>query len=144
MPLAESFVRHFNSEFGKSVRGVDPAAIRLMNAYPWPGNVRELRNAIERAVLLAERTWVTPDDLPVEIRAGPRPVATTAAWTAATSPCPPGGSPSTSWRSDLLRQALVRANGNRTRAAKLLGMNRDRIRYRIQKFQLEDTVADAD
>jgi DNA-binding NtrC family response regulator len=143
LPLAESFVRHFNSEFGKSVRGVDAGAVRLMGSYGWPGNVRELRNAIERAVLLAERSWLTPEDLPVEIRAG-HTGGEGSDLDSGNFTLPPGGLSVDQLERDLLRQALLRTGGNRTRAAKLLGMNRDRIRYRIQKYQLEDAVPGGD
>ena len=59
-PLVEAFVRHFNGEFNKSVRGVEPEALRCMRAYGWPGNVRELRNALERAVLLVDGEYPDP------------------------------------------------------------------------------------
>jgi DNA-binding NtrC family response regulator len=142
LPLAELFVRHFNGEFSKSVRGVDAPAVRLMQTYGWPGNVRELRNAIERAVLLAEHAWVTPDDLPVEIRLGRG--GEDDGLDSGNFTLPPGGLSIDELERDLLRQALVRTGGNRTRAARLLGMNRDRIRYRIQKYQLEDSVPGGD
>ncbi|MCK6447757.1 MAG: sigma-54 dependent transcriptional regulator [Planctomycetes bacterium] len=152
LPLARTFVQHFDTEFHKNVRGLEPTAEELLVAYAWPGNVRELRNAIERAVLLSEDPWLGVDDLPAEIAARGRPSAATtvvapvpgvtpvpgveAASTTGFT-LPPGGVNFEELERDLLRQALERSRGNRTRAARLLGMNRDRVRYRIQKFGLD-------
>jgi DNA-binding NtrC family response regulator len=146
LPLARAFVGHFDTEFHKSVRGIDPEAEKLLVAYAWPGNVRELRNAIERAVLLSEAPWIGVDDLPAEI--GARGLAREAVAVTASVPVgagavgssftlPPNGIVFEELERDLLRQALERSRGNRTRAARLLGMNRDRVRYRIQKFGLD-------
>ncbi len=141
LPLARSFIQHFNVELRKSVQGIDPAAASLMERYPWPGNVRELRNAIERAILLTDSVVILPRDLPVEIRDGGGPQAGSGA-PANTFTLPAGGVVFEDVERELLRQALLRARGNRTRAAKLLGMNRDQIRYRIAKFRLEDLSQD--
>jgi len=137
LPLAESFVRHFEREFHKLVLGIEPAAAELLEGYGWPGNVRELRNAIERAVLLMEGQRVGVCDLPSEIRR-PRPAEGAAC--AGAFRLPPRGLVLEELERDLVAQALERSRGNRTRAAALLGMNRDQIRYRIEKFHLEDEM----
>jgi two-component system response regulator AtoC len=67
LPLAESFLQHFNREFRKSIAGFEPEAARRLQAYAWPGNVRELRNAIERAVLLSDGRHLGLRDLPKEV-----------------------------------------------------------------------------
>jgi DNA-binding NtrC family response regulator len=133
VPLAESFLEHFNREFHKSVRGIDAGAVELMQQYGWPGNVRELRNAIERAVLLTDGEILSKDDLPTELRARQHPPKGAAAGFT----LPSAGVHLEELERDLVRQALERTRGNRSRAARLLGMNRDQIRYRIEKFQLE-------
>jgi two-component system response regulator AtoC len=141
LPLAESFIQHFNREFHKAVAGIEPDAQELMRLYDWPGNVRELRNAIERAVLLADGSIVKVDDLPGEIQSARRASGAEAArpgWIE----LPAGGLVLEELERELLRQALARADGNRTQAARLLGMNRDQIRYRIQKFHLEEGSPD--
>ncbi len=138
LPLSVSFIQHFNVELRKSVKGIDPAAQRLMEAYAWPGNVRELRNAIERAVLLTDGETIAVHDLPVEIRSG----VGAPGGAGESIQLPPGGIVLEDVEREFLVQALRRARGNRTRAAKLLGMNRDQIRYRIAKFQLEGLPAD--
>lgn len=137
-PLVARFVTHFNREFRKSVKGFDARAYQVMESYHWPGNVRQLRNAIERSILLADHEILTVDDLPSEVRL-PHAGAAVA---------PPGGPrdvyelPREGANFDMLereyvRQALERTKGNRSRAARLLGMNRDQIRYRIEKFGFE-------
>jgi DNA-binding NtrC family response regulator len=100
--------------------------MRALTNYGWPGNIRELRNAVERAMLLAEGDTLEPADFPmVENRAGGRVV-----------PLPAGGIVLDEVERDLVVQALDRTGWNQTRAAKLLGLNRDQIHYRIEKFKL--------
>ena len=140
-PLAAAFMQRFNAEFHKALQGLDPGALELMRAYAWPGNVRELRNTIERAVLLSDRPWISPADLPAEMRASEacaEPASGEVAFR-----LPDQGLSMDELEREMLRQALQRTRGNRTQAARLLGMNRDRIRYRIQKFNLEDAVREA-
>jgi DNA-binding NtrC family response regulator len=151
LPLADSFIRHFNRELRKHVRGVSTEAAELMRAYDWPGNVRELRNAIERAVLLTEGPEIQPRDLPVELRSAKEPadgnphrdpIPAIPAGPTGGFQLPPEGVVLEDLERELLRQALERVHGNRTRAARLLGINRDRIRYRIHKFHLEEFARD--
>jgi DNA-binding NtrC family response regulator len=137
-PLANNFLQHFNGEFRKSFEGFDQRSLELMHEYGWPGNVRELRNAVERGALLGSGNVLLARDLPSEIRDGASPVAD---GDAALFDLPPGGVDFETVERDLVRQALERCSGNRTRAAQLLGMNRDQIRYRIDKFRLEEPQA---
>jgi len=124
--LAGYYIDRFNREFRKRVRGLSPAATQLLEQYLWPGNVRELRNAIERAMLLIDREWLEPDDF------------TTLTRTVAPTQfrLPPEGVNLDEVERQLVVQALERANGNQTHAAQLLGINRDQVRYRIEKFGL--------
>jgi transcriptional regulator with PAS, ATPase and Fis domain len=124
--LAGYFIDRFNREFRKRVRGLSPAATDLLQQYSWPGNVRELRNAIERAMLLIDREWLEPDDF------------TTLTRTVAPTQfrLPAEGVNLEEVERQLLQQALERAGGNQTQAAQLLGINRDQVRYRIEKFGL--------
>jgi transcriptional regulator with GAF, ATPase, and Fis domain len=124
--LANYFIDRFNREFRKRVRGLSPAAAEVLQQYGWPGNVRELRNAIERAMLLVEGDWLEPDHF------------TTLTRTIAPTQfrLPPDGVNLEEVERQLLTQALERANGNQTQAAHLLGINRDQVRYRIEKFGL--------
>lgn len=126
--LVRHFISIYNREFKKHVTGVAPMAMKALEAFGWPGNVRELRNAVERAMLLAEE-----DVLPVEhfqmIRTSRPP--------GRVFELPPEGLNFEELERDLLAQALQRAKGNQTQAAALLGMNRDQIRYRVEKFGVD-------
>ncbi len=70
MVLAKHFLKKFSQTNGRKIEGFDPAALRLLAAYPWPGNVRQLQNVIERAVTLSEGALITPEDLPESLRNG--------------------------------------------------------------------------
>ena len=130
--LAEFFIDSFNAEFKKRIDGLTPAAAALLQAYAWPGNVRELRNVVERAMLLCEGARLDARDF-------------TALKNGHTSSdgfdLPAGGVNLEDVERSLVVQALRRASGNQTKAASLLGMNRDQIRYRIEKFGLAQSVA---
>ena len=126
--LVQHFVEAFNREFRREVRGVQPAALAALSAYSWPGNVRELRNAVERAMILARGDELTPADF--HKLGGAEPITNGFR-------LPAEGVKFEELERDLVVQALERTGGNQTRAAALLGMNRDQIRYRIEKFGLE-------
>ena len=131
--LVHYFVDAYNTEFRKRVRAVNEEAMRLLKAYGWPGNIRELRNAVERAMLLVEGDQLTADQFPVATGAGAR--LTEAVELPAT------GIDLEQLERSLVVQALERSAWNQTRAAGLLGLNRDQIRYRIEKFKLEKPAA---
>jgi DNA-binding NtrC family response regulator len=99
-----------------------------LKAYRWPGNIRELRNAVERAMLLVEGDELTADQFPVTAPLGPR--------SGDRIELPAGGLDLEELERSLVVQALDRTGWNQTRAAALLGLNRDQIRYRIEKFKL--------
>ncbi|OFW13405.1 MAG: Fis family transcriptional regulator [Acidobacteria bacterium RIFCSPLOWO2_12_FULL_67_14] len=125
--LTSYYIDRFNREFRKRVKGLTPAAAKLVDQYQWPGNVRELRNAIERAMLLTDREWLEPDDF----------TTLTRSVTPTEFRLPPEGVNLEELERQLLIQALDRASGNQTQAAHLLGINRDQVRYRIEKFGLQ-------
>ncbi len=130
--LINYYIDIFNREFRKNIRGVTPESLELLKAYRWPGNIRELRNAVERAMLLAEGEYLTPDLLPV---------TAARASTAQTMELPRDGVNLDTLERELVVQALRRTAGNQTKAAALLGLNRDQIRYRIEKFGLDKAVS---
>ena len=125
-------VEHFLRKYGQPGRPgqVAEETLRLLVAYDWPGNVRQLESVIERALLLSESSEVQPEDLPAAVRAG---IGL------------PGGDvgieiPDTGIDLDALEQALIRkalakAEGNVSRAARLLGLSRRTLQYRLEKLQ---------
>jgi two-component system response regulator AtoC len=125
--LVGFFVDTFNTEFKKRIAGVSAPALALLKSYGWPGNVRELRNVVERAMLLAEGNRLEVKDFGA-LKSG---LAAGDAFD-----LPPGGVDLEELEKDLVVQALRRAGGNQTKAAALLGLNRDQIRYRVEKFGL--------
>jgi two-component system, NtrC family, response regulator AtoC len=129
IPLLVSFyIDQFNREFRKQVRGASAEALELLRGYRWPGNVRELRNAVERAMLLADGEWLEPAHFPMAVS---RRTST------GTCDLPDEGVSLEQVERNLVIQALTRTGWNHTKAAALLGLNRDQIRYRIEKFGLE-------
>jgi len=125
--LVKHYIDSFNSEFRREVQGVSSEAVGILEAHSWPGNVRELRNAVERAMLLTEERVLSAEDFQVLL---PKEEITDH------FRLPHDGIDFEELERDLVIQALERAGGNQTRAASLLGMNRDQIRYRVEKFQL--------
>jgi transcriptional regulator with PAS, ATPase and Fis domain len=125
--LAQYYIDRFNGEFRKKVRGLSEEAATLLQRARWPGNIRELRNAIERAMLLVDSEWLTPHDFPTLTRAG---------GTNSVFRLPPDGVNLEEVERNLLVQALERARWNQTHAGQLLRINRDQVRYRIEKFGL--------
>jgi len=125
--LVEYFIDSFNTEFKKRILGATPAAYALLQRYGWPGNVRELRNVIERAMLLS-------DDDRLDARDFTGMSGTVSAGNEFELPAT--GVDLEQLERSLLVQALKRSGGNQTKAGALLGLNRDQIRYRIEKFGL--------
>jgi DNA-binding NtrC family response regulator len=124
--LTHYFVDRFNREFKKKVTHISAAAMKVLEEYGWPGNVRELRNAIERAMLLIDSTTLEPSHLTMLVRHH----------ASSRFQLPPEGVNLEELERQLLVQALERSGGNQTQAGELLGLNRDQVRYRIEKFSL--------
>ena len=132
LPLADVFIGDFNREFKKNVRGLAPEAIEAMKQYHWPGNVREIRNIIERAVLLSGGPVLRRKDLfPESVHVAPP------AEIPVTFRLPEGGVNFEKLEEEMVVQALAAAGGNQTKAARLLGMTRDQMKFRVKKFGLE-------
>jgi DNA-binding NtrC family response regulator len=134
--LAQYYIELYAREFKRPVRGLTHGAEAALTAYSWPGNVRELRNLVERAVLLAEGDRLTPADFESLHTARSVTPASQDAFT-----LPPEGVNLEDVERRLVVQALDRVGGNQTRAAALLGLHRDQIRYRIEKFGLKKSEA---
>ncbi len=144
--LAAAFIARYNEEMKRNLRGISQPALELMTAYRWPGNVRELRNVIERALVLhGEIEELRPEHLPPSFwegapnsaePAGPVPIP--AAAPVSTHP----GAPSSEHQLEamerrMITEALLKAGGNQSSAARLLGVSRDTLRYRMKKHAIE-------
>lgn len=132
LPLVSHFVTVYNTNFGKQIKGPNKKAERMFLDYRWPGNVRELKNAVERVMIFQKGSFITPDHLP--FRPQERGLMLQ-------------GRDTSEERNDplnlermersLLVKALHQASGNKSQAAKLLGITRDTLRYKIQKWDLK-------
>jgi len=140
LPLAKSFLARFNRELNREdpVTDFSPEAEQLLSTYAWPGNVRELENAMERAVLLAEGSLITPDALPEKVWQQP------AATGPATLALPEPGEGRYSLKRALkeveerfIRAALRKTKGNRTRAAELLEISHRALLYKIKDYGID-------
>jgi PAS domain S-box-containing protein len=145
IPLAEHFVRVYNTKFKRHVKGISHSAAAALLAHDWPGNVRELRNVIERAMVLEEADWIQASNLQIASDpAKPPLLALEQTASADDQPAPvPLQTQSVPFEvsleeaeKNLVKKALERAGGNQTRAAVLLGVTRDTLRYKMKKFNL--------
>ena len=130
--LVDHFIQRFNKEFGRSIRGVSEEALASLCAYAWPGNVRELRNVIERIVILEAREVIQLQHLPAEIRFGHRVGAALSG--DHTFVLPDEGVDLEAVERSLIEQAMSRTAHNQSAAARLLGISRYALRYRLEKF----------
>jgi DNA-binding NtrC family response regulator len=130
--LASFFLERCNQTFHRKLRGFTAQAMEMMVSWRWPGNVRELRNLIERLVLLSDGDVIGADQLPAEIRwAGQAASATSCPFI-----LPEEGINLDEVEQGLLQQALERTQGNQSAAARLLGISRYALRYRMEKMGL--------
>jgi DNA-binding NtrC family response regulator len=128
--LVDFFLKRFAKESGKPVGGVTPEALKVLMDFHWPGNVRELENILERGVTLSNATMLDVADIHLD-RAAPRP-ATDAV------PILPEGLSLEQWEDEIIREALRRANGNKSQAARALGLSRNALRYRLSRMGVPD------
>ena len=134
--LTAAFVRDTSERLQKPLLGLTPGAERVLGVAPWEGNVRELRNVIERACILADGDFITERELAVSMPVMQLPPVGTAA------------APQRSADADLLvnverehiQRALLRANGNKKAAARMLGLSRRALYRRLERLDLADTI----
>ena len=138
--LVEHFIERMNARMGLSIGGVTPDAMRLLMEHDWPGNVRELENTIERAMVLSETPQIEADSLPDRVRARRAPAL----------PSPPPDDDLSIKRASrraeeaLIRRALARTGGNRTRAAELLEISHRALLYKIKEYGIASHKGDPD
>lgn len=127
--IAEHLIKVHNGELKKHVQGLTAAARKKLCDYSWPGNVRELNNCIERAMIFCENKQIGAKDLvimPAEVHTSP------SEWVV-----PAEGLNLREVERKLIASAMDRCGDNKARAARLLGLTRDTLRYRLEKYQME-------
>lgn len=129
--LTEYFLKKFSGTGNASVKGIAPAAMRVLMTYDWPGNVRQLESVVERAVILSEGELVQETELPPEIIHQAR-----SAGHLADFDLPSEGVDLEELEKHLIKQAMQRADGVMARAAPLLGLSYRTLQYRLQKYGL--------
>lgn len=131
--LANFFLQRFGKAAGQNISSISPDALELLTNFHWPGNVRELENVIERGVTFAKGPVFTAADIRLD-----RPAPSTT-----TIPVLPEGMTLDQWEQEIIREALRRANGNKSQAARTLGLSRNALRYRLSQMGVAD-ASDAD
>jgi len=130
LPLACYFLRSLQAKSGKSIQGFSREAENVLLSYSWPGNVRELKNVVERAIILERGTEISLRSLILDtIEPPPRPA------TGAESGMPEGIVPLDEVDREMVQRAMTASGENQTRAAELLGITRDQLRYRLKKYR---------
>jgi DNA-binding NtrC family response regulator len=141
--LVEHFVRKFSPELAKDIEGVTPAGLARLSAYAWPGNVRELENVVYEAMVMSEGGWLDEKDLPSRLRA---PAASPQAADDAAGAVGPARPPQAlkeavqglaeKAEKELILDALRETGGNRTRAARILGISRKTLFNKMTLLRL--------
>jgi DNA-binding NtrC family response regulator len=128
--LVNLFISRFAGDSGKPVEGITQEAMQILVNYHWPGNVRELQNIIERACALAKGVVLKVEDIHLDVRPA-RAVNGAGNFL-------PDGMTLEQWEDEMIRESLRRANGNKSQAARLLGLSRNALRYRLSKIGIAD------
>jgi DNA-binding NtrC family response regulator len=128
--LAGHFVKKLAPDVGCQVEGITEAGIEKLMSYHWPGNVRELENVIERSLVMATGRVLDAKDIHLENAPRPRPQGDSPHFL-------PEGLTLDEYEQELIREALRRADGNKSQAARLLGLTRNALRYRLTQMGLE-------
>lgn len=124
--LTRHNLRKFNRKFNREIKGVSSDVEKLFQAYPWPGNIRELENALEHAFILCDQNVITVSHLPSAMQNTPLQVTDFA-------PHDPENQ-----EAEMIEQALVKTNGNKAQAARLLSISRRTIYRKIDKYNLSN------
>jgi DNA-binding NtrC family response regulator len=133
-PLTMHFLKRFSQALRKEVRGISREAMGWLERYPWPGNVRELAEVIERAVARCQGPTVTTQDLPQALREPSRVSGSSGEAVRR----PAGAMTGADLEKQLIQQALEQAHGNKSQAAKILGLSRTQLRLRMRQYGLEN------
>jgi DNA-binding NtrC family response regulator len=141
--LALHFVRKLSHDLGVSPKEISPGAMDRLVEHPWPGNVRELENTIERSLVLASGDILQSADIRLEAPRSSQPAPQQPSG-APPEPLLPEGETLEHWEQMMIREALRRANGNKSHAARMLGLTRNALRYRLSQMGMESPVEDSE
>ena len=145
-PLTRAFVARANRDNDRDVQGITEDAMTLLQTYPWPGNVRELRNAVERAVVIAQGGTVVVADLPGRIRAGTTDASPRGGTAGQPAQSPAGSEPGDlkeqvkQFEMDQIMDALQRCGGDRRDAARLLGLPVRTLAHKLKTHGIRKTA----
>jgi DNA-binding NtrC family response regulator len=132
--LIEHFVNEYNQRHGRAVAALEPQAMDLLGAYSWPGNVRELRNVLERATIVANGHFITTDDLPRLVDLARTPLSS-----APVRGLAPGLTVAEA-EQQLIEVTLEHTNGNKTRAAELLGISLKTLHNKLSRAKDDENL----
>ena len=135
--LVDHFIQRFAESSGKPIEGITPEAMKLLVDFHWPGNVRELENIIERAVVMTAGPRIEAGDIRLDVAPQGGLGNSQATGNPATMFLPEGMTLE-QFEDKLIREALQRAGGNKSQAARLLGLSRNALRYRLSKMGVPD------
>ncbi|NWF52294.1 MAG: sigma-54-dependent Fis family transcriptional regulator [Nitrospirae bacterium] len=133
--LTDFFIKKYNKEFGKRIKGIDANALKALMEYHWPGNIRQLESVIEKALLMSDSHYIGHKDIKSELRSYH-------GVDLFDFELPEGGINFEEFEKELLRKAMQKANGVATKAAKLLGMSYKTFCYRWEKYDLTSPKED--
>lgn len=131
--LADFFIKKYSKEIGKEIEGISKEALDLLIKYDFPGNVRELENMIERGIVLTRENFITKNDLPQN--------ASKNKSNRTFDPCNLDDSYESKvkmFESAIIKEALTRTNGNKSAAARLIGITERHLRSRMERLSISE------
>ena len=123
IPLSDHFLRYYKEKNNKTIKGLHPEALGLLQNYNWPGNVRELENAIERAVIMSRGEYIAPSDFPIAVQSAEKTEID-------------AGKSIKDVEKSLIVRTLNETKNNRTKAAGLLGITRRTLLNKIKEYKI--------
>jgi DNA-binding NtrC family response regulator len=133
--LVDHFLEKYKDKSGGKLKRVSVEALSVLTHHDWQGNVRELENFIERAIIMGEEDTIQPSDLPAAMSETELQIASSPG--EIIDEIPPDGISLDQLEKDLIVKALQRTNGNQTEAAKMLGISRRKLQYRMEKYGID-------
>lgn len=134
--LIRHFIQRFAEQYGKRIRGITPRARLALERHVWPGNIRELENALGHAAMMAEHDDIDVADLPTSVLSEEASAPATSSGNGIAASLADPDAPLAEHERQLVLQALERAKGNQSQAARALGIGRDALRYKMKKYGL--------